>query len=133
MASSSASRIAQLKPLIRSLPPSPFSTNVQLSEALESIVSRTASATSATAGVGSSSAASEALREAGNQRTLQQMKEAVMRIKSGTASRDYPLSDILTPPNDVHYYTRIRNAVHNAENGIKRPWWKTFFSVKGEE
>ncbi|KAK8845304.1 hypothetical protein IAR55_006017 [Kwoniella newhampshirensis] len=131
MASSSATRIAQLKPLIRSLPQSPFSTNVQLSEALESILTRAATPSTST---GASSSSVDALREAGTQQRLQQMKDAVMRIKLGAASRDYPLSDtLLSPPNDVHYYTRIRNAVHNAENGIKRPWWKTFFSIKGEE
>ncbi|OCF33162.1 hypothetical protein I316_05207 [Kwoniella heveanensis BCC8398] len=134
--SASSSRItsAQLKPIIRSLPASPLSDKVQLSDALELIADRAlAAGAGATAGAGGGTTA-EALRIAAHQKRLSQMRDSIVRIRSGHAMKLYPLSKTtLSPPNDPYFYTRMRNAFHNAAKGLRRPWWKIFFNVKGAE
>ncbi|WVQ93905.1 hypothetical protein IAU59_000983 [Kwoniella sp. CBS 9459] len=136
--SASSSRItsAQLKPVIRSLPASPLSDKVQLSDALELIADRAlaAGATATNGAGGSAGTTAEALRIAGHQKRLSQMKDSIVRIRSGNAMKLYPLSKTtLSPPNDPFFYTRMRNAFHNAAMGVKRPWWKIFFNIKGAE
>ncbi|WVF66290.1 hypothetical protein IAT40_001030 [Kwoniella sp. CBS 6097] len=135
--SASSSRItsAQLKPVIRSLPSSPLSDKVQLSDALELIADRALAAGFSAAAAGSTSGTTaEALRIAGHQKRLSQMRDSIVRIRSGNAMKLYPLSKTtLSPPNDPFFYTRMRNAFHNAAKGMKRPWWKVFFNVKGAE
>ncbi|WWC57980.1 uncharacterized protein I303_100515 [Kwoniella dejecticola CBS 10117] len=151
-ATTSAAKItsSSLRPLIRSLPASPLSAeSVQLSDALESIAEKAlasssiSSSTSGSATSNGSSASSsststpnsmEALRIAGHQRRISQMRDSLVRIRNGNAMNAYPLTGhTLSPPNDPHYYTRFRNGVRNAEKGIQRPWWKIFFNIKGEE
>ncbi|KAE8543247.1 hypothetical protein D1P53_000737 [Cryptococcus gattii VGV] len=136
MSSPIALRISQLKPIVRSFPRSPLSEPTQISEAWVSILDRTlaSDAASISSQANSSQATLAALREAGQQQRLVQFKTSVERLKAGNAMRDYPLSkSLLTPPNDELFYTRARNAIHNAEQGIRRPWWKVFFNVKGAE
>ncbi|WRT63486.1 uncharacterized protein IL334_000391 [Kwoniella shivajii] len=134
MSSSTATRItsSSLIPLIRSLPASPLSAEaVQLSDALGAIAEKALSSAPTASANGSSM---EALKVAGHQRRLTQMRDSISRIRSGQALSNYPLTGpIVSPPNDPHYYTRVRNGVRNAEQGIQRPWWKVFFNVKGEE
>nr|XP_019048544.1 hypothetical protein I302_02316 [Kwoniella bestiolae CBS 10118]OCF27474.1 hypothetical protein I302_02316 [Kwoniella bestiolae CBS 10118] len=239
--------LTSLRPLIRSLPPSPLSGEaVQLSEALEAIAEKALSPSVAPATAAAASNSSmEALKVAGHQRRITQMRDSIGRLKSGNAMglvsrlvavsgfitgydegvsqyrslacliildkdeqfvtltsahplihsfffpsspsplplipliffcpfpesspllllllltfavrftpipssalsptliykltslpspRQYPLTNrILTPPNDPHYYTRFRNGVRNAEQGIARPWWRIFFDMKGKE
>ncbi|WVW81618.1 hypothetical protein I302_103613 [Kwoniella bestiolae CBS 10118] len=128
--------LTSLRPLIRSLPPSPLSGEaVQLSEALEAIAEKALSPSVAPATAAAASNSSmEALKVAGHQRRITQMRDSIGRLKSGNAMGLYPLTNrILTPPNDPHYYTRFRNGVRNAEQGIARPWWRIFFDMKGKE
>ncbi|WVO18399.1 hypothetical protein L204_106115 [Cryptococcus depauperatus] len=140
MAPSFASRIVYLKSLIQTFPRSPLSGTAQLSDAWISILDRILDSQS----VPSSSRESlesptlNSLREANRQHRdilkLELFKDSVTRLKNGSAMQDYPLpKELLTPPNDEFYYTRARNAIFNAEKGIKRPWWKVFFNVKGTD
>lgn len=38
---------------------------------------------------------------------------------------------LLHPQHDPHYYTRMREGVQRAAQGIGRSWWKRFFQVRG--
>ncbi|WWC85633.1 uncharacterized protein L201_000499 [Kwoniella dendrophila CBS 6074] len=150
MSSQATSRITitSLKPIIKSLPASPLSAEaVQLSDALEAIAEKALASTSSTSTSASLSSSTtttttsngagsslDALKVAGHQRRLTQMRDSIIRIRNGNAMNAYPLTgSTLTPANDPHYYTRFRNGVRNAEQGIQRPWWKIFFNIKGEE
>ncbi|WWC67007.1 uncharacterized protein I206_100914 [Kwoniella pini CBS 10737] len=146
--------LSNLKSLIKTFPSSPLSAeSVQFSDALEAIAEKAFSSsssststtnqitsTSATTTNGTSSSSNnnsnsmEALKIAGHQRRIIQMRDSLIRIRNGNAMKTYPLTGrTLSPPNDPHYYTRFRNGVRNAEKGIHRPWWKIFFNIKGEE
>ncbi|KAK6905028.1 hypothetical protein I203_105847 [Kwoniella mangroviensis CBS 8507] len=126
--------LSTLRPLVRSLPPSPLAgESVQLSDALEAIAEKAFASSSTPSTASASSSSMEALKVAGHQRRITQMRDSIARLKSGNALNNYPLTNsILTPANDPHYYTRFRNGVRNAEQGIARPWWKIFFDIKGK-
>lgn len=48
-------------------------------------------------------------------------------------SSQYPLSDrMLKPQYDPHYYIRLRDGVHKAQQGQGRSWWRSFFQLRGE-
>ncbi|WVQ80252.1 hypothetical protein IAT38_002357 [Cryptococcus sp. DSM 104549] len=130
-----ASRVAQVKIAARSFPRTPLSEPVQISEALESILDRATAASRAITAEGQKASAKELFPRATHaERDLEAMSASLTRLKNGDAMRKYPLpKSILQPPNDEYFYTRARNAMVNAEKGIKRPFWKTFFGIKGKE
>ncbi|WVQ76216.1 hypothetical protein IAR50_005881 [Cryptococcus sp. DSM 104548] len=132
-------RISQVRPLVRSFPSTPLSGPAQLSDALDSILNRTLAASKASTSLPQAEAVAgastvEALRVKAQEQRIVQMGVSVQRLRAGDAMRQYTLSKhLLTPVNDPLFYTRTRNAIHNAEKGIKRTWWKVFFNVKGAE
>ncbi|ODN88120.1 hypothetical protein L198_06884 [Cryptococcus wingfieldii CBS 7118] len=134
-----AARIAHVRLLVRAFPSTPLSGPAQLSNALDSILNRALAATKASSsspqsGAAAGASAVEVIRAKAQEQKIAQTGAAVQRLKAGNAMRQYPLSKhIVTPVNDPLFYTRTRNAIHNAEKGIKRTWWKVFFNVKGAE